>query len=132
MVICIGVLVKLVLCVHLSTPVFENMNPACCWPSPILTELFYVLSSFLDHLVPMVNPPPAEPHCTLTPLEFSMWAMEHLEGMQGRRGLVAPPEKSVLSEVDMRLEVLGSLVHHALNKVRQEVWWVGLMLVTPS
>ena len=80
----------------------------------------------------MVNPPPAEPHCTLTPLEFSMWAMEHLEGMQGRRGLVAPPEKSVLSEVDMRLEVLGSLVHHALNKVRQEVWWVGLMLVTPS
>ena len=73
--------------------------------------------SFLDHLVPLVKPPPTEPHCTDFPLDFSMLAMEHLEGVQGRRGLVAPPEKSVLSEVEMRLEMLGSLVHHALNKV---------------
>lgn len=65
----------------------------------------------------MVNPSPAEPHCTLTPLDFSMYALEHLEGVQGRRGLVAPPEKSVLASVDMRMEVFGSLVHYALEKV---------------
>ena len=46
-----------------------------------------------------------------------MYALEHLEGVQGRRGLVAPPEKSVLASVDMRMEVFGSLVHYALEKV---------------
>ena len=47
-----------------------------------------------------------------------MAAMEHLAGVQGRRGLVAPPEKSVLSAVEMRMELFGSLVHHALEKVK--------------
>ena len=46
-----------------------------------------------------------------------MYALEHLEGVLGRRSLVAPPEKSVLASVDMRMEVFGSLVHHALKKV---------------
>lgn len=68
----------------------------------------------------MNNLPPAEPHCTGSPLNFSMYAMEHLEGVQGRRGLVAPPEKSVLGSVDMRMELFGSLVHHALEKVGRE------------
>ena len=51
-----------------------------------------------------------------------MYAMEHLEGVQGRRGLVAPPEKSVLSSVEMRMEVFGSLIHHALEKVRTGIF----------
>lgn len=77
-----------------------------------------IIISFLEHLIPMTNPPPAEPHCTLTPLDFSMYALEHLEGVQKRRGLVAPPERSVLSSIDMRMEIFGSLVHHALEKVK--------------
>ena len=79
--------------------------------------LFFSLSSFMDHLTLAGKLPPAEPHCTLTPLNFSMYTMEHLEGVQGRRGLVAPPEKSVLTALDMRMEVFGSLVHHALEQV---------------
>ena len=46
-----------------------------------------------------------------------MYALEHLEGVQNRRSLVAPPERSVLASVGMRMEVFGSLVHHALSKV---------------
>jgi len=82
----------------------------------LLTHDVYVCVSFLDHLLPLSNLPPAEPFCTLTPLEFSMLALEHLEGVQLRRSLLAAPETSVLSEVDMRLQVLGSRVHQALNK----------------
>jgi hypothetical protein len=48
-----------------------------------------------------------------------MYAMEHLEGVQGRRGLVAPPERSVLISVDMKIEVFGTFVHHALEEVRE-------------
>ncbi len=57
-----------------------------------------------------------------------MYALEHFEGVQGRRGLVAPPEKSVLSSVDMRMEVFGSLVHHALEKVNVSFQKLPLVL----
>ena len=46
-----------------------------------------------------------------------MSAMEHLEGVQSRRALVGPPEKSVLKSIDMRMEMFGSLVHYALEEV---------------
>ena len=65
------------------------------------------------------TPPPGEPFCTTTPLDFSMYSLEHLEGVHARRSLVARPEKSVLTSVgDMRMEVFGSRVYHALEKVR--------------
>ena len=70
-----------------------------------------------DHLDLTSNPNPAEPYCNTTPLHFSMYALEHLEGVQARRSLVAPPEKSVLWSIDVRVEVFGSLVRHALEKV---------------
>ena len=41
-------------------------------------------------------------------------------GVQERKSLVAPPEKSVLASLDlksMNVEVLGSLVHHAMEEV---------------
>ena len=71
----------------------------------------------LEHLEFFPNPLPGEPFCALAPLPFSMYALEHLEGVQNRRSLVAPPERSVLTAVDMTLEVFGSLIHHALKKV---------------
>ena len=74
--------------------------------------------SYTDYLDLSTSSSPGEPFCTATPLDFSMYALEHLEGVQTRRSLVAPPEKNVLSSVDdMRVDVFGSRVYHALEKV---------------
>ena len=71
----------------------------------------------MDHLDSSTSGYSGEPFCTTFPLDFSPYALEHLPGVQLRRSLVAPPEKSVLASVDMRMEMFGSLVHHALEKV---------------
>ncbi len=85
-----------------------------------------------DHLDTFPSSIPGEPFCSLSPLPFSMYALEHLEGVQNRRSLVAPPEKSVLSAIGMRMEVFGSLVHHALSKVSCVHAWHGMHGVTCS
>ena len=85
--------------------------------SLVITRLLHDLIRLMDHLDMSTSSLPGEPFCSISPLTFSMYALEHLEGVQGRRSLVAPPEKSVLASVDMRMEVFGSLVHHALKKV---------------
>ena len=72
--------------------------------------------SLSDYLDPANSRLPGEPFCQ-TPLDFSIYALEHLTGVQNRRSLVSPPERSVLASVNMRMEVFGSLVHHALEQV---------------
>ena len=75
--------------------------------------------SYMDYLDLTTIASPGEPFCTTTRLDYSMHAFEHLDGVQSRRSLVAPPEKGVLSSVDnMRMDVFGSRVYHALEKVR--------------
>ena len=76
----------------------------------------YRYTDYLDLSTPSS---PGEPYCTATPLDYSVYALEHLEAVQSRRSLVAPPEKSVLRSVDdMRMDVFASRVYHALEKVR--------------
>ena len=52
-----------------------------------------------------------------SPLDFTMYGLEHLEGVAGRRSLQAPPEGSVLPSGAPRMDMFASTVHHALEKV---------------
>ena len=99
--------------------IFFISLPSCFLP---------LYSSYMDYLdLSSAMPPPGEPLCTTTPLDFSMYALEHLEGVYARRSLISRPEKSVLTSVgNMRIEVFGSRVYHALEKVSG----VRVMLVT--
>jgi tetratricopeptide (TPR) repeat protein len=83
--------------------------------------------SLSDHLDPADNRFPGEPYC-ITPLDYSIYALDHLEGVQDRYSLTAPAEESVLPSVNMNIETFGNLVHQALEK--NSTSWVLLDLAT--
>ncbi|XP_070200043.1 tetratricopeptide repeat protein 17-like isoform X3 [Littorina saxatilis] len=74
---------------------------------------------------PLSNIPPVPPDCqTVTDLEFSIHAFEHLEGLKDRSNLSGTPELGLKNAITHRENVdeYGHLVYEALNK--NETSWV--------
>lgn len=77
-------------------------------------------SRYENYLARYINFTPGtnKPYCHLSPLSFSMYAMDHLDSVQRRKELGSyKPEMSMISEVHHSMDDYGHFVSKAMEKV---------------